>query len=64
MMKNQISYHARDKRQGAGVISHGDKFVTSGQIPAEADVSCNVCRSVDNIAGPALAVNGGLKWVD
>lgn len=63
MVKNQISYHARDKRQGAGVIPHGDKFVTSGQVSAEADVSCNVCRGVDEVVGPAFPMNGGLKWV-
>ena len=45
------------------MISHGDKFVTSGQIPVEADVSCNVLSSVDSVSGLALAMDGGLKWI-
>lgn len=56
-----MSYHARDECQGAGVFSHWDKFVTSGQIPVEADVSCNVLPSVDSVIGLALAVYSGLK---
>lgn len=62
-MNNQfgICYHARDKCQGTGVISHGDKFVTSRQIPVEADVSCNVLSAVNSVIGLALAVDSGLK---
>ena len=56
-----MSYHARDECQGAGVISDGVEFVTSGQIPVEADVSCDVLSSVDGVRGLALAVDGGLK---
>ena len=55
------SYHARDECQGAGVISDGVEFVTSGQIPVEADVSCNVLSSVDSVRRLALAVDGWLK---
>lgn len=63
MSKNpvqQLSYHAGDQCQGAGVIPHGDKLVTSWQIPVEGDVSCNVLSSVDSVMGLALAVDGGL----
>lgn len=45
------------------MISHGDKFVTSRQIPVEADVSCNVLSAVDSVIGLALAVDSGLKWI-
>ena len=56
-----MSYHARDECQRAGVISHWDKFVTSGQIPVETDVSCNVLSSIDGVIGLAHAMDGGLK---
>ncbi len=55
------SYHARDQCQGAAVIPDGDKIVTSGQIPGEADVSCNILSRVDSAVGLAFAVDSGLK---
>lgn len=45
------------------MISDWDKFVTSGQIPVEADVSCNILSSIDGVIGLALAVDSGLKWM-
>lgn len=45
------------------MISHGDKFVTSRQVPVEADVSCNVLSAVNSEISPALAVDSGLKWM-
>lgn len=45
------------------MISHGDKFVTSGQIPVEADVSCNVLSAVDSVIGLALPMDSRLTWI-
>lgn len=58
-----MSYHARDKCQGACVIPNGHKLVTSGQIPSEADVSCDIFSSIDRVVGLAHAVDGGLKLI-
>lgn len=57
----QLRYHARDERQGAGVVPHGHELVTSGQIPLEGDVGCDVLPAVDGGVGPALAMDGGLQ---
>lgn len=57
-------YHSRDERQGAGVISNWDKFVTFGQIPVKANVRRNAPSAVDGVLGVALAVDGGLKLVN
>lgn len=57
-------YHSRDERQGAGVISNWDKFVTFGQIPVKANVRHNAPSAVDGVLGVALAVDGGLKLVN
>lgn len=57
----QLRYHARDERQGAGVVPHGHELVTSGQIPLEGDVGCDVLPDVDGGVGPALAMDGGLQ---
>lgn len=59
-----VLYQSRDERQGAGVISNRDKFVTFGQIPVEANVRCNAPSAVDGVAGVALAMDGGLKLVN
>lgn len=43
------------------MISDGDKFVTFGQIPVEADVCCNAPPAVDAVVGLALPVDGRLE---
>lgn len=57
----QPRYHARDERQGAGVVPHGHKLITSGQVPVEGDVGSDVLPAVDGGVGPALAMDGGLQ---
>lgn len=63
VLKTLFFYHSRDERQGAGVISNWDKFVTFGQIPVKANVGRNAPSAVDGVLGLALAVDGGLKLV-
>lgn len=43
------------------MISDWDKFVTSGQIPVQIDVSYDVFSGIDIVGGPALAMDSGLK---
>lgn len=54
------SYHARDERQGTGVISHWDKFVTPGEIPGEAYVSFSVTSNIYEVIGRAHTVD---RWL-
>lgn len=46
------------------MTSNRGKFVTFGQIPAEANVRCDAPSAVDGVVGVALAVDGGLKLVN
>lgn len=43
------------------MIGHWDKFVTSGEIPVQADVSCNVFSSIDSVMGLAFAMDCRLQ---
>lgn len=56
----RAAYHARDKGQGACLVSHWDKVVASRKIPAEADVCCNCLSFSDGGLGLAFAIDGGL----
>lgn len=56
----ELRYHARDERQWAGVVPHGHKLITSGQIPVQGDVGSDVLPAVHGGVCPALAMDGGL----
>jgi len=43
------------------VISHWHKFITSGQISVQGDVSCNILSGIDTVVSLALAMDGRLK---
>ena len=56
----RVTYHPRDKGQGACLVSHWDKFVTARKIPAHGDVCCDCLSFIDGGLGLALAIDGGL----
>lgn len=56
----KVAYHARDKGQGACLVSHWDKFIASRKIPAEADIRGNCLSFSDGGLGLAFAIDGGL----